>query len=103
MRPLVLLMLVAVHAAGAAEPARRVGRYGDVLPDGAIVRIGSARFRHDAPLGRIHYSSDGKTLIGEGAGWNGYSVATRLWDVDTGHPLPQFQGKSVGDGLALSA
>lgn len=100
--PLALLAFTATISIGTAQPAKRVDRYADVLPDGAITRIGSTRFRHDAPLGRIHYSGDGKTLIGEGASWNSYNKATRIWDVDTGKQLPQFRGKLLGDDLALS-
>jgi RNA polymerase sigma factor (sigma-70 family) len=74
--------------AGQPEPTRKPGEaappradlFGDPLPPGALVRLGTVRLRHRfAPA---VFSADGKTLISAGA-----DHEVRRWDVATGRPL----------------
>jgi RNA polymerase sigma factor (sigma-70 family) len=55
----------------------RVDRYGDPLPDGAIARLGSTRFRH-ANLSSFVVMPDGRTVATAG----GSSI--RTWDMSNG-------------------
>jgi WD40 repeat protein len=55
----------------------RTDYYGDPLPAGALVRLGTVQLRHTS--GQLAFSADGKTLIS--AGWD---YAVRFWDVRAG-------------------
>ncbi len=92
----VALILGGLHVFGQDEaeerPAptapRNVDAHGDLLPEGAIARIGSSRFRHGSEIQYIAYSPDGRTLA---------SVAVRnlrLWDAATGRELHVFEDRS---------
>ena len=84
----------------AAEPPAPKGtgpvvdRYGDPLPKGAVMRLGTVRFRHDGQAHSVAYSADGKTLASGGYG------KIMLWEADTGRPLgkvvriDEFPGKT---------
>jgi RNA polymerase sigma factor (sigma-70 family) len=61
-------------AAAAQKPAR-LDFYGDALPPGALVRMGSVQLRHQQA--DLAFSEDGKTLI------SATSVA-QFWDLSTG-------------------
>jgi WD40 repeat protein len=72
--------LVAVACLAApAFAGPRTDIYGDPLPEGAIARFGTVRYRL-GPIGPYALSPDGKTLAVEGP------TAVTLWDVDTGKP-----------------
>lgn len=65
--------------------------YGDPLPPGALVRMGSMQMRHEGA--RIAFAPDSKTLIS--AGWD---AKVRFWDLATGREARQWripQGTSV--------
>src|SRR5947208_3446354 len=67
---LVLLALLATTSAGLAQstapPPLRMDAEGLSLPDGAIARIGSARFRHDGEgARRLEFSPDGRMIACE--------------------------------------
>ena len=53
----------AKEAPAKADGARpRVDRFGDPLPDGAVRRFGTLRFRHEAIAG-LAFTPDGKRLV----------------------------------------
>lgn len=74
-RPLAALLLIAVPVF--AQP--RLDVLGDALPEGAIARFGTVRFRIGT-VGPVALSPDGKTLAAESA------QGITLWDVETGRP-----------------
>jgi RNA polymerase sigma factor (sigma-70 family) len=64
-----------------ADAKARMDRFGDPLPDGAITRFGTVRFRHGGQLTSIAYSPDGKTIASGGFG------RIMLWEAETGKPI----------------
>jgi RNA polymerase sigma factor (sigma-70 family) len=93
---------VAVRQAPAAppspsEPAERPARTttqrldaaGDVLPDGALLRLGTTRFRHGHLINAIALSPNGKLIAS--AGGPAVSVLT-LWDAATGKEVRRLDG-----------
>ncbi|MBI1918106.1 MAG: sigma-70 family RNA polymerase sigma factor [Planctomycetes bacterium] len=78
------------------QPAR-ADRQGDALPPGAVVRLGTLRFRHDSWVESVAVSSEGKLIAGGGAG------RVRLWDGATGKELRWFDlPRGVATPVALS-
>ncbi|HEY7312346.1 MAG TPA: hypothetical protein VH643_23485 [Gemmataceae bacterium] len=74
-----VLFLGGNHILLGAEP--RTDRYGDPLPEGAIARLGTVRYRwsmHSTPV----FAPDGKTLIS--CGWDN---TIRIWEATTGKLL----------------
>jgi RNA polymerase sigma factor (sigma-70 family) len=63
-------------------PPARLDRFGDPLPPGALVRLGTVRFLHGRSIGRVRYSPDGKVLVSSDG------AARRFWDAATGRELP---------------
>ena len=91
------LILLATHgtslelAQDAPPPA--VDLYGDPLPDGAIARLGTARYRHPGWYKRLAFVSGGRQLIIAEPG-----MAPVLWDVETGKELRSFPVSSPTGG-----
>jgi RNA polymerase sigma factor (sigma-70 family) len=68
------------------EPPRaRVDRYGDPLPPGALLRLGSLRLRAGAPVFAVRFTPDGKAVFSGSS-----TPRARLWDVATGKELRGF-------------
>lgn len=63
--------------------------FGDPLPEGAIARLGSRRFRHEGETNALRFTSDGKTLV-DLNGWPGHRSAVHLWEASTGRELPRL-------------
>ncbi len=57
-------------------------RYGDPLPDGAVARLGTVRFRHANYISSIVYAPDGRTLVSGSA-----DGTVRVWDVKSGKEM----------------
>jgi RNA polymerase sigma factor (sigma-70 family) len=55
----------AAAGARASSQPPRTDRYGDPLPPGAAMRLGTVRFRRASPLKHIAYSSDGQLVVTE--------------------------------------
>ena len=74
-----------------AAPADRKDRHGDLLPEGAVARIGSARFWADCLwVDALHFASGGKRVVTFAR-----DGKVRLWDGDTGKEIRAFDGGSV--------
>jgi WD40 repeat protein len=81
------------------ESGRRVqlDPYGDPLPEGAIVRLGTARFGHPGATGHVLYSPDGKFLAA--ASWD---MAVRVWEMSSGRECHRtFLGRKPAGAPAL--
>ena len=92
-RQLLGLMVAALAALplGAQESTRK-DLFGDPIPEGALVRMGSVRFRSDSSIACIVFAPDGKSVVTAG-----YSNKVTFWDVATGKPARTitFAGSSV--------
>ena len=79
-----MLTVLATHGAEPGPPPRevRVDQYGDPLPEGAVMRLGTARFRH---LGATEIVAiDARTFFTVGGG------KVRVWESATGKPLSDW-------------
>jgi RNA polymerase sigma factor (sigma-70 family) len=82
---------------GTAE-APRLDRYGDPLPAGARLRLGTLRFRLGNGIYALALAPDGKTAVSVG----GHSK-TQFWDVPTGKEARCIEGwKQGGGGRAVA-
>jgi WD40 repeat protein len=65
----------------------RVDRFGDPLPERALARLGSARFRHPGPIHAVAYSPDGRLVAASSA----TPTVVRIWDRASGQLLDQWR------------
>jgi RNA polymerase sigma factor (sigma-70 family) len=81
------------------RPGPRTDLYGDVLPEGAVARLGTLRFNHGDGLSNLLFTPDGKTIISFGG------EMLRFWDAASGKELGQYPwAKACGYyDLALSS
>ena len=71
--------------ARSAQPQPATDLYGDPLPPGARLRLGSLRLRAGGPIFALRFTPDGKGLF-SGA----FTQTARLWDTDSGKELRRF-------------
>ena len=66
---LLALIVAGIAQAGGDEPsaARRRDRYGDDLPPGAVARLGTVRWRHDARISALAFAPRGQILVSAGS------------------------------------
>ncbi len=77
----------------------RVDDYGDPLPQGAIRRLGTLRFRHGGGIHNLLLTSDGKTLVSN----DYYGTRTVcVWDLATGKLRHRLPGTFEQRNIALS-
>lgn len=90
----------------AKSPPARVDVLGDPLPEGALLRLGTARFKHPNSAGALALSPDGKVVVTIGDHW------LIAWEADTGKEIwrqpeaarYQFSGNYAAERpLAISA
>src|SRR5262249_51283047 len=67
-----------------AAPAPRSDAFGDPLPDGALARMGTLRWRQGSGIGFVGFIEDGKQVLTASA--DGF----RVWDVATGKEVRRF-------------
>ncbi|MBI1913371.1 MAG: sigma-70 family RNA polymerase sigma factor [Planctomycetes bacterium] len=81
----------------AAEKAQ-VDQAGDPLPAGAVLRLGTGRFRHSGGSKELAFSPDGKTLLTQSK-----NTLLRFWETATGRLLAAVETDDyLFDGFALS-
>jgi WD40 repeat protein len=94
MRPIIaVISLIFAAPSGFADPPdltlsklERKDRHGDPLPEGALQRYGSSRFRAGADLLSLKYSPDGKRIAALSAD------RLTIWDGATGAPIRIIRG-----------
>jgi WD40 repeat protein len=69
------------HAGDGKKPVRD----SDALPEGALKRLGSLRWRHGEPITFLAFPSDGKTLLSASQ-----DSVVRVWDRHTGKEIRRF-------------
>lgn len=74
------------------ETAKRgsTDRFGDLLPSGALTRLGSIRMRHGGHVMSVAFTPDGKTVVS--GGFDSWAV---LCDMRTGKRLRRFRGGAI--------
>jgi WD40 repeat protein len=68
-----------------ADDKSRTDASGDPLPDGAVTRLGSLRWRHSGPVKFVAYVNGGKEIVSSAEDGVFY-----VWDVQTGKELRRF-------------
>jgi RNA polymerase sigma factor (sigma-70 family) len=74
----------------AEENFPRTDRHGDPLPEGAISRLGTVRFRHGGYVTWLTFTPDGKQIIS-----HGYD-AVRIWEAATGKEIARLAPEPHG-------
>jgi WD40 repeat protein len=88
-------------AAGRPKPPQgkpaRLDRHGDPLPQGAVARLGTVRFRHGSHIYSVAFTPDGAAVV---TGSLDHTV--RVWDTATGKELRCFQNKDQDQVLCVA-
>ena len=85
---LILVAIVALAGSAQGQGPPKLDNYGDPLPAGALVRLGTVRLRQGQSVEGVAFSWDGKLLAS--CGWDD---RIRLWDVATGRPIRALRSK----------
>jgi WD40 repeat protein len=80
--------------------SQAVDAFGDPLPDGAVARLGTIRWRHGGYVLSVAFSPDGRHALSA-------SESVALWDIKTGLRVRSFEGTApvafVDEGCAIAA
>jgi WD40 repeat protein len=88
-----VVLALAAAASGAAD-APRTDAHGDPLPDGALARLGTVRWRASGNIALTAFLPDGKSVLTLGTDY-----VVQVWDRDTGKELRRFDaGDPLPDG-----
>jgi WD40 repeat protein len=79
---LLILASLSGSVQAAAPPTVRRDEYGDPLPPGAVIRIGTTRLRHAADVRALAFSPDGRRISSATIEYD-----TAVWDARTGRSL----------------
>src|SRR6266851_8489535 len=97
-RILIVGIIFLTNSTVTADPLPRTDALGDPLPDFALARSGSVRWRHGGLIDALAVSTDGTLIASHGVG-----DAVRVWDAKTGKPVRQFPAGPWGShALAFS-
>ena len=83
--PVLVAFACGISAARAETPAVKPDAFGDPLPAGAAVRIGSVRLRHEGGVFDAAFSRDEAALVSLGD-----DGVVRVWDAASGRERRQF-------------
>lgn len=78
---------------GTEQPPGRVDAYGDELPVGARLRLGTVRFQHGKSIESAALSPDGKLLV------TGGTDTLRVWETTTGRALVELEDVPMPRGF----
>ncbi len=80
-------------------PAAKTDFYGDPLPPGAVMRLGTIRHRQDSPIYRIAWTSDGRHFVTDGE-----DSILRVWDAIEGRVTRRIDpGVGVMEDFAIAS
>lgn len=80
---------------GAEEKQKATDCYGDELPPGAVLRLGTARFRENFRCYAVAYSPDGKLLASAGDG------GVVLWEAESGKRRGFLASRVTSTGVSM--
>jgi len=81
-----------------SKPQAGLDAKGEPLPEGAILRLGTLRFRHKGVVSGVGISADEKHVITTASGTAGVTV----WDAATGREVRQLQHKAWFGALSVA-
>jgi WD40 repeat protein len=84
---LVVALAFAAATAAAAQDKLFLDPIGDALPEGAIMRLGTVRLRHNHEVTCVAWSANGKMLASAGV-----TGEIHLWNPTSGDPIRVFTG-----------
>jgi WD40 repeat protein len=90
-------LILLVLAAGASEKGPAADALGDLLPPGALARLGTVRWHHGRKLSHLAFAAGGKEIVT--AGPDGF---VRVWDVANGKELRRCSRGPDGPPCAVA-
>src|SRR5262245_35504641 len=83
--PVVLALGALAWAGPGPSGPMRTDRYGDPLPPGAAMRLGTARYRHEHYIEHLAYTPDGRSVVTSDGRRH-----LQVWDARDGRRLRQL-------------
>jgi WD40 repeat protein len=101
---LVFSPLFVLAALGPARGGPATDALGDPLPPGAVLRLGTSRFRHSGHIYSLAYSADGRRALTGNAPRGAPDASVIVWDAESGRRLHLWSGHAhVVRSVAVSA